>query len=264
MAQKNNDNRANLICHPRTGRKTFARVKAKRMEDNEPIKDLSIYITTRCIGNDLYNMEDRSAEREIDIDILFGQNIGCKSLLVLSGMDGFQLYTIVHFGRNIVPPKMGSIVSYVGGSTKLTTLRAHTSYEDFIRLLEETNEIHHENYKLYNYVYGCACTILLVQDFTVMINMHKSFPGIPFHIWIVNKRRVPTQNFGSGKGLSTPKDTGSGNGLSTSKDIWMLEAEGPLHHNSFSDHKPEYRGYPETNGKGLDPRRFGPLMDDIP
>ncbi|KAF6175526.1 hypothetical protein GIB67_038100, partial [Kingdonia uniflora] len=61
---KNNDNRANLTCHPRIGRKTFARVKAKRMEDNEPINDLSIYRALRCIGNDLYNTEDGSAERE--------------------------------------------------------------------------------------------------------------------------------------------------------------------------------------------------------
>ncbi|KAF6153660.1 hypothetical protein GIB67_027527 [Kingdonia uniflora] len=34
------------------------------MEDNEPIDDLSIYRTTRCIGNDLYNTKDRSSERE--------------------------------------------------------------------------------------------------------------------------------------------------------------------------------------------------------
>ncbi|KAF6163300.1 hypothetical protein GIB67_025164 [Kingdonia uniflora] len=64
MAQKNSDNRANITCHPRTGRKTFARVKTKRMEDNEPIDDLSIYRATRCIGNDLYNTEDGSAERK--------------------------------------------------------------------------------------------------------------------------------------------------------------------------------------------------------
>ncbi|KAF6137443.1 hypothetical protein GIB67_009919 [Kingdonia uniflora] len=64
MAQKNSDNQANLTCHPRTGRKTFARVKAKRMEDNETIDDLSIYRATRYIGKDLYNTEDGSAERE--------------------------------------------------------------------------------------------------------------------------------------------------------------------------------------------------------
>ncbi|KAF6135977.1 hypothetical protein GIB67_006869 [Kingdonia uniflora] len=33
-------------------------------------------------------------------------------------------------------------------------------------------------------------------------------------------------------------------------------------HNSFPDPEPEYRGYPETNGRGLDPRRFGPFVDD--
>ncbi|KAF6175520.1 hypothetical protein GIB67_038094 [Kingdonia uniflora] len=60
MAQKNSDNRANLTCHPRTGRRTFAR----RTEDNEPIDDLSIYRSTQCIGNDLYNAEDGLAERE--------------------------------------------------------------------------------------------------------------------------------------------------------------------------------------------------------
>ncbi|KAF6151325.1 hypothetical protein GIB67_040598 [Kingdonia uniflora] len=34
------------------------------MEDNEPIDDLSIYRATRCIGNDLYNTEYGSGERE--------------------------------------------------------------------------------------------------------------------------------------------------------------------------------------------------------
>ncbi|KAF6174355.1 hypothetical protein GIB67_020718 [Kingdonia uniflora] len=57
-------------------------------------------------------------------------------------------------------------------------------------------------------------------------------------------------------GLSTTKDTGSGRGLSTTK------AGGPLRHNLFPDPEPEYRGYPETNGRGLDPRRFGPFVDD--
>ncbi|KAF6161407.1 hypothetical protein GIB67_009286 [Kingdonia uniflora] len=107
-------------------------------------------------------------------------------------MNGVQLYTIVHFGEDIVRPKIGSIVSYVGGSTKLTSLRAHSSYEDFVTLLEETNKIRRED-----------C-----------------------------------------KGLSTTK------------------AGGPLRHNSFPDPEPEYRGYPKTDGKGFDPRRFGPLVDD--
>ncbi|KAF6145820.1 hypothetical protein GIB67_028815 [Kingdonia uniflora] len=56
-------------------------------------------------------------------------------------MNGVQLYIIVHFGGDIVRPKIRSIVTYVGGSTKLTLLRAHSSYEDFVTLLEEINEI---------------------------------------------------------------------------------------------------------------------------
>ncbi|KAF6155261.1 hypothetical protein GIB67_019787 [Kingdonia uniflora] len=56
--------------------------------------------------------------------------------------------------------------------------------------------------------------------------------------------------------LFTTKDTGSGKGLSTTK------AGGPLRHNSFPDPEPEYKGYPETNGRGLDPRWFRPLVDD--
>ncbi|KAF6142611.1 hypothetical protein GIB67_015097 [Kingdonia uniflora] len=47
-----------------------------------------------------------------------------------------------------------------------------------------------------------------------------------------------------------------GKGLSTTK------AGGPLRHNSFPDPEPEYRGYPKTNGRGVDPCRFGPLVDD--
>ncbi|KAF6177000.1 hypothetical protein GIB67_027800 [Kingdonia uniflora] len=109
-------------------------------------------------------------------------------------MNGVQLYTIVHFSGDIVRPKIGSIVTYVGGSTKLTSLRAYSSYEDFATLLEETNEIRREDW------------------------------------------------------LSTTKDTGSGRGLSTTK------VGGPLQHNSFPDPEPEYRGYPETNGRGVDPR----------
>ncbi|KAF6175192.1 hypothetical protein GIB67_022873 [Kingdonia uniflora] len=95
--------------------------------------------------------------------------------------------------------------------------------------------------------------------------MHKSNPRIPFHIWIVNEHRVPSQNshnfisdFCLGKGLSTTKDTCSGKGLSTTK------AGGPLRHNSFPDPEPEYRGYSKANCRGLDPRRFEPLVDDIP
>ncbi|KAF6158916.1 hypothetical protein GIB67_012333 [Kingdonia uniflora] len=179
-------------------------------------------------------------------------------------MNEVQLYTIFHFGGDIVCSKIGLIVSYVGGSTKLTSLRAYSSYEDFVTLHEETSEIRREDCKLYNFVHGCACAISSVQDFTVIINMHKTNPGTPFHIWIVNELRVPShnsQNFiydfcSSGKRLSTTKDTGSGKGLSTAK------AGGPLHHNSFPDPKPEYRGYPETNGRGLDLRSFGPLGDD--
>ncbi|KAF6150307.1 hypothetical protein GIB67_034006 [Kingdonia uniflora] len=57
-------------------------------------------------------------------------------------------------------------------------------------------------------------------------------------------------------GLSTTKDTGSGRGLSTTK------VRGPLRHNSFPDLEHEYKGYPEINGRGLDPRMFGPLVDD--
>ncbi|KAF6136949.1 hypothetical protein GIB67_030713 [Kingdonia uniflora] len=179
-------------------------------------------------------------------------------------MNEVQLYTIVHFGGDIIRSKIGSIVTYVGGSTKLTSLRAHSSYEDFVTLLEETSEIRREDCKLYNFVHYCACAILSVQDFTEMINMLKTNPDTPFHIWIVNDLRVPSknsQNFisdfcSSGKGLSTTKDTGSDKGLSTTK------ARGPLRHNSFPDPEPEYWGYPETNGRGLDPRRFGPFVDD--
>ncbi|KAF6167894.1 hypothetical protein GIB67_027672 [Kingdonia uniflora] len=121
-------------------------------------------------------------------------------------MNGVQLYTIIHFGGDIVCPKIRSIVSYVRVSTKLTSLRAHSSYEDSITLLKETNEIRCKDW------------------------------------------------------LFTTKDIGSGRGLSTTK------AGGHLRHNSFLDPKLEYRGYPETNGKWLDPRRFGPLVDndDVP
>ncbi|KAF6146374.1 hypothetical protein GIB67_020468 [Kingdonia uniflora] len=128
-------------------------------------------------------------------------NAESKYLRIL-GMNGVQLYTIVHFGGDIVRPKIGVIVTYVGGSTKLTSLRVHSSYKDFVTLLEEASKIHREDW------------------------------------------------------LSTTKDTGSGRGLSTTK------AGGSLRHNSFPDPKPEYRGYPETNGRGIDPHRFGPFEDD--
>ncbi|KAF6168768.1 hypothetical protein GIB67_012166 [Kingdonia uniflora] len=57
------------------------------------------------------------------------------------GINGAQFYTIDHFGEDIVHPKIRLIVSYVGGSTKLTSLRAHSSYENFVILLEETSKI---------------------------------------------------------------------------------------------------------------------------
>ncbi|KAF6140221.1 hypothetical protein GIB67_000269 [Kingdonia uniflora] len=63
-------------------------------------------------------------------------------------MNEVQLYTIVHFGGDIVRPKIGSIVSYVGGITKLTSLRAHSSYKDFVTLLEETSKIPREDSEL--------------------------------------------------------------------------------------------------------------------
>ncbi|KAF6155086.1 hypothetical protein GIB67_035833 [Kingdonia uniflora] len=176
-------------------------------------------------------------------------------------MNGVHLYTIVYFGGDIVRPKIGLIVSYVGGSTNLTLLRVHSSYEDFVTLIEEANEIRREDCKLYNFVHGCVCAISSVQDFTVVINIHKTNPGTPFYIWIVNELRVPSQNshnfisdfYSSGKGLSTTKDTGSGRGLSTTK------VRGPLRHNLFPDLEPEYRGYPETNGRGLDQRSISQL-----
>ncbi|KAF6173683.1 hypothetical protein GIB67_000585 [Kingdonia uniflora] len=117
-------------------------------------------------------------------------------------MNGVQLYTIIHFGGDIVRSRIGSIVNYVEGSTKVTSLRAHSSYEDFVTLIEDTSKIRCEDW------------------------------------------------------LSTTKDTGSGNGLPTTK-------AGPLRHNSFYDPEPEYRGYPKANGRGLDPRKFGPLVDVV-
>ncbi|KAF6165597.1 hypothetical protein GIB67_021867 [Kingdonia uniflora] len=185
-------------------------------------------------------------------------------------MNGVQLYTIVHFGGNIVCPKIGSIVTYVGGSTKLTSLRTHSSHKYFVTLLEETSEIRREDCKLYNFVHSCACAISSVQDFIVIINMHKINPDTSFHIWIVNDLRVPSQNSqnfvydlcSSGKRLSTTKDNGSGRGLSTTK------AGGPLRHNSFPDPELEYRGYPETNDIRLDPRSIHlsnePVLTNVP
>ncbi|KAF6141639.1 hypothetical protein GIB67_001191 [Kingdonia uniflora] len=78
--------------------------------------------------------------------------------VLVRGMNGVQLYTVVHFGGDIVRPKIGSILSYVGGSTKLTSLRAHSSYEDFVTLLEEISEIRREDYKLYNFGKGLSTT----------------------------------------------------------------------------------------------------------
>ncbi|KAF6172510.1 hypothetical protein GIB67_007023 [Kingdonia uniflora] len=121
---------------------------------------------------------------------------------VVIGMNGVQLYIIVHFGGDIVCPWIGSIVTYIGGSAKLTSLKAYSSYKDFVILLKETSEIRREDW------------------------------------------------------LSTTKATGSGRGLSTPK------AGGSLWHNSFPDPEPEYKGYLEINYRGLDPRRFGPLVDD--
>ncbi|KAF6156933.1 hypothetical protein GIB67_039694 [Kingdonia uniflora] len=117
-------------------------------------------------------------------------------------MNRVQLYIIAHFGGDIIRPKIRSIISYVGRSTKLTSLRAHSSYEDFVILLEEISEIRHEDW------------------------------------------------------LSTTKDTSSGKGMSTTK------VGRPLRHNLFPDPEPEYRGYPKISGRRLDPRRFGPLVDD--
>ncbi|KAF6134449.1 hypothetical protein GIB67_011875 [Kingdonia uniflora] len=179
-------------------------------------------------------------------------------------MNGVQPYTIVHFGRDNVRLKIGSIITYVGESTNLTSLRVHSSYKDFVTLLEEISEIRRENCKLYNFIHGCACAISSVQDFNVIINIHKTNPDTPFHIWIVNDLRVPSQNSqnfifylcSSGTELSTTKDTGSGRGLSTTN------AGRPLRHNSFPDLEPEYRGYSEINGRGLDPYRFEYFVDN--
>ncbi|KAF6144184.1 hypothetical protein GIB67_004857 [Kingdonia uniflora] len=60
-------------------------------------------------------------------------------------MNGVQLYIIIYFGGDIARPKIGSIVTYVGGSIKLTSLRVHSSYKDFVILLEETSEIRRED-----------------------------------------------------------------------------------------------------------------------
>ncbi|KAF6151394.1 hypothetical protein GIB67_012254, partial [Kingdonia uniflora] len=100
--------------------------------------------------------------------LLYHQNYLFISFVL--AMNGVQLYTIVHFVGDIIRPKIGSIISYVGGSTKLTCLRAHSSYEDFVTLLEETSEIRREDCKMYNFVHGYACAISSVRDFTVMIN----------------------------------------------------------------------------------------------
>ncbi|KAF6144240.1 hypothetical protein GIB67_031871 [Kingdonia uniflora] len=117
-------------------------------------------------------------------------------------MNGVQLYAIMYFGGDIVRPKIRSIITYVGGSTKLVSLRVHSSYGYFVILLEERNKIRHEGW------------------------------------------------------LYTTKDTSSGRGLPTTK------AGGPLRHNTFPEPEPEYRGYPETNGRGFDRCRFGPFVDN--
>ncbi|KAF6158860.1 hypothetical protein GIB67_012503 [Kingdonia uniflora] len=48
------------------------------------------------------------------------------------------------------------------------------------------------------------------------------------------------------------------------KGLFTTKAGRPLRHNSSPDldHEPEYRGYPKINGREIDPRRFGPLVDD--
>ncbi|KAF6175889.1 hypothetical protein GIB67_003377, partial [Kingdonia uniflora] len=182
------------------------------------------------------------------IGVLLFYHQNCLFISFVSGMNGVQLYTIVHFGGDIVRLKIESIISYVGGSTKLTSLRAHSSYEDLVTLLEETSKICCEGCKLHNFVHGCAYAN----------STH------PFTYGLLMSLRVPSQNSQNfiydlcslGKGLSTTKDTGSGRGLSTTK------VRRPLRHNSFPDPEHEYRGYPETNDKGLDPRKFEPLVDD--
>ncbi|KAF6166900.1 hypothetical protein GIB67_020334 [Kingdonia uniflora] len=88
------------------------------------------------------------------------------------------------------------------------------------------------------------------------LNTKEDLSGILTTIMWVASGQHAALNFG----LSTTKDTGSRKGFSTT------EAGGPLRHNSFPDPKHEYRGYPKTNGRWLDPRRFGALVDgdDVP
>ncbi|KAF6167511.1 hypothetical protein GIB67_031712 [Kingdonia uniflora] len=138
-------------------------------------------------------------------------------------MNKVQLYTIVHFGGDIVRPKIGSIVTYVGGSTKLTSLRAYSSYKDFVTLLVETSEIRREDCRLYNFVHGCACAISSVQDFI---------------------------------GCPPPKiQVEASPSLERGGPLRHNSFPDP-------DPEPEYRGYPKINGRGLDPHRFGYFVDD--
>ncbi|KAF6156274.1 hypothetical protein GIB67_008044 [Kingdonia uniflora] len=69
------------------------------------------------------------------------------SHLMAPGINGVQLYTIVHFGGDIIRPKIGSIICNIGGSTKHTSLRVHSSYKDFVILLEEISKIYREECK---------------------------------------------------------------------------------------------------------------------
>ncbi|KAF6151467.1 hypothetical protein GIB67_016279 [Kingdonia uniflora] len=63
-----------------------------------------------------------------DISMWAGRSSGkkyrMKSRTGTAGMAEVVIYTIVHFGEDIVPPKIRSIVSYNGGSMKLTSHRA--------------------------------------------------------------------------------------------------------------------------------------------
>ncbi|KAF6159256.1 hypothetical protein GIB67_032027 [Kingdonia uniflora] len=68
-------------------------------------------------------------------------------------MDRVQLYVIVYFEGNIVRPNIGSIISYVGGSAKLTSLRLHSSFDDFVILSKS----------IVRTVNGCPLPKILVQ-----------------------------------------------------------------------------------------------------
>ncbi|KAF6170117.1 hypothetical protein GIB67_025806 [Kingdonia uniflora] len=94
------------------------------------------------------------------------------------GMNEVQLYTIVYFGRDIVRPKIGSIDSYVGGSTKLTSLREHSSYEDFVTLLEETSEIRREDCKGLSTTKDTGSGITLKQPAEGLIHPEPVLPNV--------------------------------------------------------------------------------------